>query len=341
MPSKALSPHPTVSPPVRILGRQEVTDLLTIRDTIPLMREAFVALANKSVSMPPRVFVKADRFGGSIAFMTAFIDPLQSMGMKAIALYGENPSKRSLPAILGSMLLFEADSGRTLALMDAGPITAVRTAAVSALATDHLARRDAHVAGFIGTGVQARAHVAALLEVRPIRRVVAFSRTPSKTEGFADWVQDRFGIEAAPGPNASAVVKEADILTTATPSRTPIVDGSWIPPGSHLNVIGSGPTIELEPATYSRATKVVVDQMESAMAEAQDLQRAMMAGILTPQGIHAELGDLLTGKKPGREGPQEITVFRSLGLAIEDVAVAKHLYDLALREGKGFDVEFP
>lgn len=326
---------------MRILGRRDVTDLLTIRDTIPLMREAFGALAKKSVSMPPRVFVKADRFGGSIAFMAAFIDPLQSMGMKAIALYGDNPAKRSLPAILGSMLLFEADSGRTLALMDAGPITAVRTAAVSALATDLLARRDSRVAGFIGTGVQARAHVSALLEVRPIRRVVAFSRTPSKLQEFAQWVKDRLGIEADGLPDPAGVVKEADILTTATPSRTPIVDGSWIPKGAHLNVIGSGLTVEVDSTAYSRAAKVVVDQMESALAEAQDLQRAMKEGILSPQGIHAELGDLLTGRKPGRQSPDEITVFRSLGLAIEDVAVAKHLYDLALRDSRGLDVEFP
>lgn len=326
---------------MRILGRKDVADLLTIRDTIPVMREAFGALANKSVSMPPRVFVKADRFGGSIAFMMAFIDPLQSIGMKAIALYGENPAKRSLPAILGSMLLFEADSGRTLALMDAGPITAMRTAAVSAIATDALARANSQVAGFIGTGVQARAHVAAMLEVRQVRRVVAFSRTPSKTKAFADWVKDQFGVEASALPDASSVVKEADILTTATPSRSPIVDGAAIPKGAHLNVIGSGPAFELDPAAYSHVTKVVVDQMESALAEAQDLQRAIAAGILKPQDIHAELGELVEGRKPGRQTDEEITVFRSLGLAIEDVAAAKHLYDLAIRTGRGLDVEFP
>jgi len=326
---------------MRILGRQDVIDLLTIQDTIRLMREAFGALASKSVSMPPRVFVKADRFRGSIAFMTAFVDPLEAMGMKAIALYADNPAKRSLPAILGSMLLFEADSGRTLALMDAGPITAVRTAAVSALATDLLARRDARVAGFIGTGVQARAHVSAMLEVRPIRRVLAFSRTPSKTSDFAQWVHDQYGIEAATMPNPEGVVREADILTTATPSRTPIVDGSWIPNGAHLNVIGSGLTIELNPAAYAHATKVVVDQLDSALAEAQDLRGAMKDGILKPDGIYAELGDLLTGRKPGRQSANEITIFRSLGLAIEDVAVAKHLYDLALRKDRGLDVDFP
>lgn len=325
---------------MKVLRRVDVTDLLTIQDAIPLMRAAFEALANDAVSMPPRVFVKADRLGGSIAFMSAFVDPLDAMGMKAIALYADNPAKRSLPAILGSMLLFAADSGRTLALMDAGPITAIRTAAVSALATDLLARDDARVAGFIGTGVQARAHALGLREVRPIRRIVAFSRTPSKTKDFANWVSDSFGLEAQALPDPQAVVKESDILTTATPSQTPIVEGAWIPAGSHLNVIGSGLAIEVDSTAYARASKIVVDQRDSAMSEAQDLRAAMLAGILKPEGIYGELGDLILKRKPGRQAADEITIFRSLGLAIEDVAMAKHLYEAALRTGRGLDVEF-
>jgi ornithine cyclodeaminase/alanine dehydrogenase-like protein (mu-crystallin family) len=326
---------------MRVLRSQDVTELMTNRDAMRLMRDAFTSLASGSVSMPPRVFVRADRFGGSIAFMSAYVDPLAAMGMKAIALYGDNPSKRGLPAILGAMLLFDAESGRTLALMDAGPITAVRTAAVTAIATDLLARPDASVAGFIGTGVQARSHAVALRDVRRIQRIVAFSRSPARAEAFATWAGEAVGVEASSMPSAEAVVRESDILTTATPSRTPIVDGAWIREGSHLNVIGSGPAVEIDLTAYSRASKVVVDQRESALAEAQDLRAAMEAGVLTADRIHAELGDLLLGRKAAREGPDEITIFRSLGLAIEDVAMAKHLYETALHMRRGLDIEFP
>jgi ornithine cyclodeaminase/alanine dehydrogenase-like protein (mu-crystallin family) len=326
---------------MRFLRQHDVTELLTLKDAIRLMREAFEALGNKSVSMPPRVFVKAERFRGSIAFMSAYVEPMNAMGMKAVALYEENPSRLSLPSILGLMLLFEADSGRTLAVMDGGPITTMRTAAVSALATDFLARKDARAAGFLGAGVQGRAHVAAMLEVRPIRQVFVFDMIPSKAEDYARWVSEEFGIEARAMPDAKSVVINSDIVTTATPSRSPILQGSWVQAGTHLNVIGSGPAVEIDGTTYARASKIVVDQMESAIAEAQDLLGSIRNGLLTREQIYAELCDLVLKRKIGRERSDEITIFRSLGLAIEDVVAAKHVYDLAIQRDRGLEVEFP
>ena len=316
-------------------------DLLTPSDARRLMRSAFEALALKAVSMPPRTFVKADRFRGSVAFMPAYVETMDAMGMKAIALFADNPSKFSLPTILGSMLLFEANTGRTLALMDAGPLTTTRTAAVSAIATEYLSRGDARVAGFIGAGAQGRAHVAAIREVRSIEEILVFDKAAGAAEELAGWAATELGLKVEVKPDARGVVKDSEIVTIATGSRTPVIDGSWIQEGAHLNVIGSGPAAEIDATTHTRANKIVVDNMESVLAEAQDILASIKTGALTTDRIYAELGELITGLKPGRQAPEEITLFRSLGLAIEDVAAAKHIYDAAVRMGRGEEVAFP
>ena len=166
---------------MRIIRQDDVKALLTPDEARKLMRTAFEALALKAVSMPPRVFVKADRFHGSVAFMPAYVEPLDALGMKAIALFADNPSKFSLPTILGSMLLFEAHTGRTLALIDAGPLTTTRTAAVSAIATEYLAREDAKVAGFIGAGAQGRAHMAAIRVIRALQQFLVYDKLAERS----------------------------------------------------------------------------------------------------------------------------------------------------------------
>lgn len=316
-------------------------DLLTPADARRLMRTAFEALARKAVSMPPRTFVRADRFKGSVAFMPAYVETLDAMGMKAIALFADNPSRFSLPTILGSMLLFEAATGRTLALIDAGPLTTTRTGAVSAIATEYLSRKDAKVAGFIGAGAQGKAHVSAIREVRSIEEILVFDKVSGAAHELATWATTEYGLKAKVRPDARAVVEESEIVTIATGSRTPVMEGSWIREGTHLNVIGSGPAAEIDATTHTRANKIVVDSMESVLAEAQDILTSVKTGALTTDRIYAELSELIMGLKPGRQTREEITLFRSLGLAIEDVAAAKHIYDAAIRTGRGEEVPFP
>jgi ornithine cyclodeaminase/alanine dehydrogenase-like protein (mu-crystallin family) len=326
---------------MRILRRDDVKDLLTPAEARKLMRNAFEALFAKAVSMPPRTFVKADRFKGSVAFMPAYVETMDAMGMKAIALFADNPSRFSLPTILGSMLLFEASTGRTLALMDAGPLTTTRTAAVSAIATEYLSREDARVAGFIGAGAQGRAHVAAIREVRQINKILVFDKVEGAARDLVTWAAKEYDLDARVGPHASDVVKDSDIVTVATGSRTPVLEGSWIREGTHLNVIGSGPAAEIDASTHTKANKIVVDNMDSVLTEAQDILASIKIGALTSDRIYAELCELIKGVKPGRQTLQEITLFRSLGLAIEDVAAAKHIYEAAIRTGRGQEVPFP
>ncbi|MFQ5815919.1 MAG: ornithine cyclodeaminase family protein [Thermoplasmata archaeon] len=326
---------------MRILRRDDVKELLTPEAALRLMREAFQALAKGDTSMPPRTYIGVERHRGELGFMPAYVESMDSLGMKAVALYLDNPPKFQLPTIVGSMLLLDPESGRTLALMDAGPITAVRTAAVSALATDFLARKDSAVAGFLGAGVQARSHAIALKEVRPIRRILAYSRTLSKTEKFARWAARELDLEADAVPTAKEVVAQSDIVTTATPATSPILEGLWIQDGTHLNVIGSGLALEVDGATYARTAKVVVDHLDYCLGEARDIIAYSKDGTIAPEEIYSELGDLALGLRRGRENPEEITLFRSIGLAIEDVASAKHVYDLAILEDRGLEVEFP
>lgn len=333
--------QPGFPPPMRILRRDDVQDLLPPGEAIPLMREAFGALVKGRISMPPRVFTQADRHRGSIAFMPAFVEAMDAMGMKAVALYLDNPSKRGLPAVLGSMLLFDAKTGETLALIDAGPLTSARTAGVSALATGLLSREDAAVAGFIGTGVQARGHAMALPKVRPIQRILAYDVVPEACEVFVEWVGDDLGLEAEAVSSAQALVGRSDVVTTATTATSPFLRGAWIPEGCHLNVIGSGPAHEVDEVAYQRADKVVVDMWEHSITEARDIMAYVEGGTLTREMVHGDLGELVVGERPGREAPREITLFRSIGLAIEDVAAAKYVYDQALRQDRGVEVEFP
>jgi ornithine cyclodeaminase/alanine dehydrogenase-like protein (mu-crystallin family) len=324
-----------------VLRRNEVDELLSPEASFDVMTEVFGAMARGQVSMPPRIFVESEDHDGSVGFMPALVVPGESMGLKAVALFHQNPKRFNLPTILGSMLLLDARNGQTLALMDAGPLTAKRTAAVSALATDHLATEGATDAGFIGAGVQARSHAVALKAIRPITRIKAFSRTSAHAEEFAQWASQELGLEARAVDTAEEAAAGSDIVTCATPATSPILEGSWLESGTHLNVIGSGPAREVDGETYRRAGKVVVDSREHSLGEARDLVTYLEQGILTEADIHAELGELVTGAKPGRENDEEITLFRSVGLAVEDVAAARYVFDAATRLDRGVKVEFP
>lgn len=326
---------------MRVLRSDEVDELLSPEACFGVMAEVFDAVARGRVSMPPRIFVQSEEHEGSVAFMPALVVPGESMGLKAIALYHQNPVRFNLPTILGSMFLLDARNGQTLALMDAGPLTAKRTAAVSALATDHLAKEGASDAGFVGAGVQARSHAVAIKSIRPITRIKVFSRTPAHAKEFAEWASQRLDLEARAVDTAEEAVAGSDIVTCATPASSPIVEGSWLGGGAHLNVIGSGPAREVDGETYRRAGKVVVDSREHSLGEAQDLVTYLEQGILTEAGIYAELGELVTGAKAGREDDEEITLFRSIGLAVEDVAAARYVFEAAIRLDRGVEVEFP
>jgi ornithine cyclodeaminase len=256
--------------------------------------------------------------------------------LKEICLFPGNPA-RGLDTHLGGVLLHSGETGELLAIMNASAITAIRTAAVSALATRLLAREDAKVHAIIGAGVQARSHLAAIPNVRNIQEVRICSRTAAKAEALAGGRADVRVVGSV-----EEAVRGADIISTTTSSREPVIHRSWIAPGAHINAVGSSIAAarELDSDTVAAAS-LFVDRRESTVNESGDYLSALREGAIRgPEHIRAELGEILTGKAEGRRSRDEITLFKSLGIAIEDLASAQFLFEKAKRSGAGTWTEF-
>ena len=258
-------------------------------------------------------------------------EPQRAYALKAICIFPENPA-RGLDAHQGGVLLCDGETGQLRALLDASAVTAVRTAAVSAAATRALAREDAKELAILGAGVQARSHLEALPYVRQFDKVRIWSRTPEHAQDVASE-----SPVAEVAESAEAAVRGADVVVTATSSREPVLERSWLAPGAHVNAVGSSiPTArELDTETMAEAA-LFCDARESLVNEAGDY---LLTG-LSEENIRAELGEVLTGQAAGRTGAQEITVFKSLGLAVEDLAAAAHVARLAAERGAGVPVPF-
>ena len=263
-----------------------------------------------------------------------------ALGMKAICVFPGNPALGK-DAHQGLVMLFSQETGEPLALMNASQITAIRTAAVSAVATRLLARPEASELGIIGAGVQARTHLVALALVRPIRRARVACRNKEHAFELVREMQDKvpFPIEAV--SDNEAAVRDAGIIVTATSAHEPVINREWIADGAHINAIGthSPQSREIDTATMA-AARIFVDRRESALNEAGDYLLAARDGAVTPESIVAEIGELVIETKSGRTSPSEITLFKSLGLAIEDVVCAEYLYRKAKDENAGTWVDF-
>jgi len=326
---------------ILILSHDEIVELLPVSECVRVMREALTSLANGLVYQPLRTIVRPPDAQGLMGLMPSYISgDRPAYGLKAICLFANNPQKGK-DAHQGGVLLFSAETGELLALMNASAITAIRTAAVSGVATDVLARNDAVDLAIIGAGVQAHTHLAAISSVRPITRCRVASQNVENTRRFTEREQHlyRFPIEAV--ETVEAAVTSADIVVTATTSSEPVVYREWISNGTHLNVVGSSTpwAREVDSATMA-ASSLFVDRTESTIAEAGDYLFAVKDGSIAPDHIRGELGEVLTGRKLGRTTEDEITLFKSLGLAVEDLAAANYLYTKALASGTGTSVEF-
>lgn len=312
-----------------VLSEHDVERMLTPRECIGVMEEALSALARGEVHQPLRSVVRPEGAAGFLGLMPSYH---RDYALKEICLFPGNPA-RGLDSHLGGVLLHSGETGELLAIANASAITAIRTAAVSAVATKLLAREDASVLAILGAGVQARSHLAAIRLVRNIREVRVYSRTRAKAERLDDVrVVD----------SAEEAVRGADIIVTATSSREPIVRREWIRDGAHINAVGSSIATarELDSATVAAAS-LFVDRRESTVNESGDYLFALREGAIRgPEHIRAEIGEILVGRAQGRTSPDEITLFKSLGLAIEDLASVRFLYGKAKETGAGSWVEF-
>lgn len=326
---------------ILILNHDEVVRLLPMKECIALMREALAKLAAGEVHQPLRTIVRPPDAVGVMGLMPSYVGgDRAAYGLKTVCVFPGNPAKGK-DAHQGAVLLFSADTGELQALMNASAITAIRTAAVSGVATDLLAREDASKLAIVGAGVQARTHLLAMSEVRSIERCRVVSRTAEHARRFVDEMKRSvpFAIEAV--ENVKEALDGADMIVTVTSAKEPVVRREWIAGGAHLNVVGSSTPAarEVDTATVA-ASSMFVDRRESTVNEAGDYLFAAREGAIGPEHIRAELGEVLTGVKPGRTSPDEITLFKSLGLAVEDLAAADYLYRKAKELNSGVWVEF-
>jgi len=326
---------------ILILNHAEVARLLPMSECVEVMAEALAALSAGQMHQPLRMVVRPPEAAGLMGLMPAYRAGDQAIyGLKAVCVFPGNTALGK-DAHQGSVMLFSGASGELLALLNASAITAIRTGAVSAVATQLLAREDAGELAIVGAGVQARSHLAAIACVRPIRRVRVASRVAEHARAFAadQGPQYRFPIE--PAASAEAAVRGAEIIVTATTAAEPIIQRDWIAPGAHINAVGSSipTTRELDTATIA-AARLFVDRRESTLNEAGDYLFAMREGAIGPDHIRAELGELLLGTQAGRTSPDEITLFKSLGLAVEDLAAAEYVYRKAQEQQVGTWVEY-
>lgn len=312
-----------------------------MHDCIELMADALSALARGEVHQPLRTIVRPPDARGLLGLMPAYRSGERgAFGLKAICVFPENPAQDK-DAHQGAVTLFSRDTGELLALMNASEITAIRTAAVSAVATRLLARENTQQLGIIGAGVQARTHLKALACVRPIQHARVAARNINHAEQLVREMQPHvpFPIEAVQ-KNEDAV-RNADLIVTATSSLEPVINKDWISEGAHVNAIGthSPGSREIDSATMAVA-RIFVDRRESALNESGDYLLAAKEGLIGPENILGEIGELVIGTKQGRTSEDEITLFKSLGLAIEDVVCAAYLYEQAQSQSVGTWVDF-
>jgi ornithine cyclodeaminase/alanine dehydrogenase-like protein (mu-crystallin family) len=333
--------------PLLVLSAPDVHQLLGYSDCVTVLRSALGALAAGQADQPLRAIIRPGVAPGLIGVMPAYLggpggsgSRRGSYGIKALTITPGNPAA-GLDAHQGVMIVCDGPTGVPLAVLNASALTEIRTAAMSVLATDLLARPGAGDLAVIGTGVQARAHIRAFSQARALRRIRVAGRDPARAAQFAAGLQAEIPVPVTACSSAAEAVAGADIIVTATSSAQPVLRRAWISGGAHVNAVGAClPTDrELDPATVAAAW-FVTDRRESAKAESGDYRLALAEGAIGPGHIRAELGEILAGTAPGRTSPDQLTVFESLGLAVEDLAAAALAVRRATERGAGQWVEF-
>jgi ornithine cyclodeaminase/alanine dehydrogenase-like protein (mu-crystallin family) len=301
---------------------------------IDLMQRTMIAVSDDRARMPLRSVLPVSA-GNFMGVMPGYLAEPECFGLKLISLFPGNPAA-GLSSHLGLVLLFEAEHGRPVAMLDAAEITAIRTGAVSGLATRLLARPDAGDLAILGSGEQAQSHLAAMLAVRPIRRVRVWSRSADHVVAFAAREGERHGIAIETAPTARDAVTGADLICTVTASPTPILLGEWLVAGAHVNAAGASRAgaAEVDAEAVMRS-RYFVDFRGSAAHEAGEYLDALKAGAVTPSHILGEIGEVAAGRVVGRRSDEDITLFKSLGVAPEDLAAAHFVLEAARAQGVG------
>jgi len=324
---------------VLIVNGAEVRRLLPMSECMTVMADALAALSRGDAMVPLRQIMWLPERVGALGLMPSHAAHIHAMGVKVVSVF---PGNHGTPydAHQGAVLVFETTHGQLCAMVDASAITAIRTAAVSGVATQQLARPDAQSLAILGSGVQAATHLDAMMAARSITTARVWSRDIARAQHFATRAAGRYGIAVTACVTVEEAVRDAEIICTTTAARTPVLFGEWIAPGTHVNAVGSSVAFTRELDTRAvREARLFVDRRESTLNEAGDFLFPKQEGAIGDDHIVGEIGELLLGTVAGRQNSREITLFKSLGLAVEDVAAAHYVYDKAMQAGVGVTVE--
>ena len=321
-----------------ILSEKQVESLIDIDELIAVLERAHIQYSTGRAVMPVRLVVPLPKIDGRITSMPGFLDEDQALGMKVVTYFHKNP-KQNLPSILATIMLFSPKSGKMIAVMDGSYITAIRTACASAMATKVLSNPTASALGVLGAGLQARAHITALASVRKISRIRIYSPSGTSASRVKQEMESQLGLAIEVANSAEEAVRGADLIVTATTAKQPVLSAEWLKPGAHINAVGSHrPDLRELHGSIMARSKVFVDSREAIMAECGDVLLALAENSITADHMQAEIGEVLAGTKSGRTGTDEVTLYKSVGIAIQDVATAQLVYHKALQKGVGTDV---
>ena len=327
---------------LKILSRDDVTRAVSMAEAIKAVKKGFIQLSVGMAEVPLRIQVPVKKRSGVTLFMPAYLTKSETIGAKIVSVFPNN-RRRGLPTIHALVIVVDGKTGQPLAAMDGTYLTALRTGAASGLATDLLARKDSRVVAIFGAGTQARTQLEAVCTVRDIEKAWVFDVRTRIARAFVREMKEKgspIPADIRVAQTKKQALREADVVCTATTSFRPVFADSDLKLGVHINGVGSyTPEMQEVPARTVVRSKVVVDSREASLAEAGDLIISIDGGLISNKNIHGEIGDVAAGKVPGRESEEETTFFKSVGLAVQDVAVAERVLQRAEELGLGLDVE--
>jgi len=327
---------------VLFLTERDVKPLLSMSEVMDVVETAFREKALGYVQMPPKIYITYDKYNGDLRAMPSYLERLEVSAVKVVNSHPDNPKKFNLPTVMATIVLVDPKNGAPLAIMSGTWITAMRTGAAGGIAAKYLARKDSKVIGLVGAGTQAKTQLMALLSLyERLEEVRVWSRSEEERKKYVSEMEPlcEGRAEMLPVESVKDAVIDADIIVTTTPSRKPLVSDEWVSSGTHITCIGADAPgkEELDPSILLRA-KIYVDDWEQG-SHSGEINVPLAKGIITKENVCGELGEVVAGLKPGRTSPDEITVFTSTGLAVQDAVTAKLAYEKALAGNLGRMIE--
>ncbi|MGB9978636.1 alanine dehydrogenase [Methanobacterium sp.] len=323
-----------------LLNQSQVKELTTMKEIIENVETAYEFHAERKVQMPPKEYIFYKKFRGDLRIMPCFVRGLNESGVKNVNVHPDNPRKYGLPTVMAMIELVDPKTGFPVSVMDGTWITDMRTGAAAGVATKYLARDNSEILGLVGAGVQAATGLEAINEVMDIKEVRVSCRTCETRDLFAQRASEKYGIPVKAVDTIKDAVQGADVLLTTTPAREPVVKSKWVSPGTHINAMGADAPgkQELDSHILQKA-KIVIDCWDQA-SHSGEINIPVQEGLVRQSDIHGKIGDVIIGSIPGRTSDEEITVFDSTGLAVQDIVTAWNVYEKALQKGIGQKMNF-